>query len=950
MSTVRVYVSGRQTGAIPKIKYSTDLGASWNEVTLNAASSLINAIAVKQTDPDYLIFTNTYINGDGNNYGLQYSTDGVDSWDQSGGNWSSTVSTGSLIGYNRTLVIDPDPSNSNVFTTSTDFAGAVYLLQSIDDGANFNAITTSNAIYGSGNYLIHALAVYDNKVFAAVGAGTLANPIRVYKSTDYGNTFSLLGAAGSSYNIGSLYYDSTTDSVYAVALDGVYKSTSGGAFVSVYTFINSHFVIGTIKGIDYINGSFYFNDRTTVITADFTFSTVTNVYTTGAGNISNFNFYTSTSGFIIANGADVLYTSNNGVNINNTNTDVDFGPDLVATSSIIGCGCPPGSTLDSVTQQCITNTLACPPGYTYGLDPISNTYKCIGSTVPCETDIILVIDVGGSISGTSDFAADLPGNPDQEAIEYKAFLNKIIDAIELGYDAAGNLNTPANSAHRISSDQVRVGIATFSTTGNIVRNLLPGTIDGTGYYSGKVTQLHTDISNLFTDAAGGSGGTNTIGGLAAAYNLITSPSLGARVNNPIPPNRKMLLVTDGWPNTITSTNNFFGYDITANLPSTSANLSLCSSSGTAVNISENGFDFTNPITIPSLGNFTQTNFQVSQMWIYQRTMDFAQALKTGSSSIYTDIAYDCDINLVAIGDSAERTVTLQAFVGTPAPTYSSFTTPCLLNTKPYNDTVTVANGFLATTATSYNPVGLPSNANCPDIYKTYEQPSGGPYLKLPSNYATGLPIVFSSDWTAASLNSITKSVSNSLLCTDVIDPITCTGNCKIVTINNVVYCQCTSADSFVPCCYTLTNCDTGLAEYTVNTYGLSNDYLNALEGQVLKITGLDECLYVNITFDCTNSTEISIDAVEESFETCEECKQYIAVPPCYLLTNCNNTDITLLTNQNLSIFSGKVVELNDYPGLCWTVLKTTNCPGPFTTVGIVQSYDDCECCFQYQCK
>lgn len=56
-----------------------------------------------------------------------------------------------------------------------------------------------------------------------------------------------------------------------------------------------------------------------------------------------------------------------------------------------------------------------------------------------------------------------------------------------------------------------------------------------------------------------------------------------------------------------------------------------------------------------------------------------------------------------------------------------------------------------------------------------------------------------------------------------------------------------------------------------------------------------------------------------------------------------------MSQQNLNQFAGLVVELAEYPGLCWTVLETYNCVGEFTTVSIVQSYPDCECCFQYQC-
>jgi hypothetical protein len=879
---------------------------------------------------------------------------------------SVTAPIGTIIGkcYQISIPESVGLNNPGIYIAGTGIGAFPSVIKSIDGGLTYTLeITGLNSTFGIG-----ALSIY----FTDVNTGIIGHGGAIAKTTDGADNWTYLNgglvlAAGEV--VSGLCMSMDEQTIVAATDKKVYRSTDGGAsFSVVYTWAAAAYYGATPK---YTNLAGYhpeyeFNNNSglwvsaangPIVYSSDMGTTWSEVFPDGAlldgRRIFGASFYSATEGFftydLAGDNLGLVYKATDASTSMVTTSSTDYfatgseGYSLWSTQVTPGCGCPPGFTLDPTTKQCIQNTLACPPGYTYGLDPISNTYKCIGSTVPCETDIVLVVDTGGSISGTSDFT----GDPGQEAIRYKAFLKQIVDAIELGYDAAGNLNTVANSAQRISSGSVRVGIVEFANDASNVTFLLPGTLTG-GFYTSKVPALYTAINGLVDDSTGGSGSTNTIDGLRLGYEMLTTPSSGARINNPVPPARKLLLVTDGTPNAVTQMSNFLGYNTTANLPSTALNTADCPISGTAPNLTQGTFVFTNPITTP-LGNFTQTNFQVNQMWIYQRTMDLAQGIKAGSSSIFTAITDDCDINLVVIGNSDERTLTLRAFVGESAPTYSTFTTPCLLDTAAYNNTITTTNGFTASVAAIYNPV-VPAGFNCPDLYKEYDQPSGGPYNKLPTNYATGAPIVFSAEWTVASLNSITKSVSNSLLCTDVVDPITCSGDCQIVTINNVVYCQCISADSFVPCCYTLTNCDTGLVEYTVNTYGLSNDYLNALEGQILKITGLDECLYVNITFDCTNSTEISIDAVEEAFETCEECKQYIAVPPCYLLTNCNNTDITLLSNQNLSIFSGKVVELNDYPGLCWTVLKTTNCPGPFTTVGVVQSYDDCECCFQYQCK
>lgn len=924
MANAKVYLVGKDA----YVGVSSDSAQTWI-VESPPTTSAYSDIAIKPTDITFAVILTSYYIGPGNDGGILYTTDGGLTYQTAGGDWSTYTDQGfSYVTYST-------EDNSVVYVASLSD-----LFKSTDGGLTFNHLLSSEDISGIPFSQFRGIYTTDPDVVAIGIAET------VYLSTDGGSTFLSIGTPDTPNNVMAVYVNAAGDFILATTSAGVYKST-GGSFSSVFVYPNVS--LFGIRKLQYLEGvGIFTNDISEIYLSTDQFITApTSVYSTT--EFTDYYFTSAVTGYVSDSGiiypASVLiYTPDAGITKNQLTIPTEivdsYGPYLVRVSETIGCGCPPGYTLDSATKQCITNTLSCPEGYTYGLDPVTNTYKCIGSTVPCDTDIVLLVDTGGSISGTSDFA----GEAGQEAINYKAFLKQIVDAIELGYDAAGNLNTTANSAQRISSGAVRVGIVKFDTDASNVSNLSPGTLTG-GYYTSKVPDLYTAIEGLVSDTTGGNGGTNTMDGLRLAYTMLTSPGSGARINDPVPPTRKLLLVTDGWPNGVKQLSNFLGYDTLNNLPSSALNLGACGSSGDSPNVNQTNFSYSNYITVPGVGNVIQTNFQVNQMWIYQRTMDLAQGIKAGSSTLFTNIAHACDINLVVIGDSTERSVAFEAFVGTQ----SNFTTPCTLNTKPYNDTVTVANGFLASTEAAYNPTNI-ANHNCPDVYMQYTLPGSGTYAKLPSNYTSGSPIVFSSDWNSDSLTSITKAVSNSLLCTETIDPVACEGNCKIVYINNVAYCQCISPNEFIPCCYTLTNCETGLSEYTVNTYGLSNDYLNSLEGQVLKVIGLDKCLYVNVSYECANSTEISIDAVEQAFETCEECKNYIALPPCYLLTNCNNSDITLLTNQNLSTFSGKVVELNDYPGLCWTVLKTTNCTGPFTTVGIVQSYDDCECCFQYQCK
>jgi hypothetical protein len=152
-----------------------------------------------------------------------------------------------------------------------------------------------------------------------------------------------------------------------------------------------------------------------------------------------------------------------------------------------------------------------------------------------------------------------------------------------------------------------------------------------------------------------------------------------------------------------------------------------------------------------------------------------------------------------------------------------------------------------------------------------------------------------------------------------------------------------------PCCYDLINCADGTTYATVNTNSSESDILAEYVGSIIVFEGLPECLFVTVTGECNNATSIENLNITDTFTTCQECQEAIEINPCYKLTNCNNGDVFIMTQQNLSQVAGLVVELAEYPGLCWTVLETYNCVGEFTTVSIVQSYPDCECCFQYQC-
>lgn len=934
MSAVSVYVAGRETGSIPGINYSTDLGVTWNPTNFSASASLIQAITVRPDDPNFLLVGNTYVNNDTNNLGIQYSTDAGSTWAQSLGNWIGVIESSSYMGYNNLIVIDPDPGNTTIYTTGTNFSGTVFLLRSNDNGYTFDYTTTTNTIYGSGNYPIYGLTASDFNVYVAVGSGTGPNPIRVYHSTDYGNTFSLLGTAGASNNIGALYYDAPTAILYAVALDGIYTSTLNAPFVLAYTFPNPHFVVGTIKGIDYIEGLFYFNDRTTAYAGGNNFANITPVYSPGAGNISDFDFYLSNKGFIIANGVDVLYTFNNGGSINNTNTDINFGPELVTISSVIGCGCEPGFTWDETSQQCITNTPMCPEGMVYNPD----TGDCEGTIPGCDTDIVLAIDISGSISYT-------------EMPEYKNMLRGIVDGLEMGYDVNGNLNTIANSLGRITSGEIRVGIVLFATDpstplGGVslaygptaweaggANNSPAGTVANPGSIKAAINSMGSSLFGNGVDSYGvtsttGLLFTNSYAGLGRAYDVAWG------FNSRPTANKKILFVTDGWPNHIDPSTLLSDYGVT--LPP------IITTFGTTP-----GFDVCGVYGLNDINSVIQSTYQERRLADYTATMDLAQAIKSGAAITSTGASAGAtDITLVITGTTLEQNVTKAAFVGVDP---TDLTTPCYLDTSSI---------FGVGYDTNKDDGGLDISfmlnpGECPSWQGSYTSSN-----KFPSNTISGLPSYFQVDLIPSSYNNIGSFIAPAVICSTVYTPITCSYPCQIIQdpTTSVYYCNCLSSVPFNTCCYDLINCADNTVYASVNTTGQNNDFMAQFIGQYIFIEGVAACLYVTLNSGCTSSTTLNVTVDQiTAYSDCVSCNDVNTVTPYYNLIKCGETTplfqtttdlssyLTGGTNQNLPILT-----FVEYPDVCFTVEETfTFLPQVVVTVDV--AYNDCPTCLSYLC-
>ena len=936
MSAVKVYVSGRDAGSKGQLKYSNDLGATWTYTSyFPQYDGIIAGLIVSPDDSNTVICTTSYLTAL-THPGIVISYDGgTTAFAPAPGTWASTVPVGSSIGgYNTTLFTE---DGLNAYTAASNQPTIAYILRRItsNPAGGFNTTITSAAIYGSGNPEIYALAGDGTKVYAAVGLGTALNPTRVFKSINNASSFALLGTPGASNNVGALHYVLATDTLYAVTLDGVYRSVASAAFTLIYTFPDVHFVVTSIKNIGYAEGTLYVNSRTKLYaTADDFATTPTTVYDFGGPNLGGIDFYLSGKGFAVGNGTDIFYTADNGSNINNTNTDPTFFPLFPAVSAIVGCGCEPGFSWDETSQQCITMTPMCPEGMIYN----PTTGDCEGATVsPCETDIAIAIDISGSIL-------------DAEMPEYKNMLRGIIDGLEMGYDVNGNLNTIANSLGRITSGEIRVGLVFFTTTpytiaGGVALNYGPtawqsggalnspaGTVANPGLlkniinYMGVTTGPGTDSYGI-PYLSKGTGYTNSFAALGRAYDLLWG------ANSRPAANKKILFTTDGWPNYIDPATLISTYGVT--LPS------IISSFGTTPANVVCGIYGVNDIN-----SVIQATYQDRRLADYIATMDLAQEIKLGTAVPSAGSGGAADIVLVITGDTLEQNITKGAFVGVNP---SDLSTPCYLdnssifgsNSKDGSDNFTTAGGQI-------------NVGSCPSWQGGYTTSD-----KFPSDNPAGLPDYYQTDLIPSAYAAITLPTVTSLLCnTAVSSSITCDAPCEIVTEGTptVYYCKCISSIPFNTCCYDLINCADNTVYASVNTTGQPNDFMAQFIGQYIFIEGVAVCLYVSLNPGCTSSTTLNITVDQiTAYADCISCNEVEEVDPYYNLIRCGETTPMLQTTTDLSSYlTGginqglPILTFVEYPDICFTIEETfTFLPQVVVTVDV--AYNDCTTCLSYLC-
>lgn len=137
-------------------------------------------------------------------------------------------------------------------------------------------------------------------------------------------------------------------------------------------------------------------------------------------------------------------------------------------------------------------------------------------------------------------------------------------------------------------------------------------------------------------------------------------------------------------------------------------------------------------------------------------------------------------------------------------------------------------------------------------------------------------------------------------------------------------------------CYTLTNCSTGESFNTTQ-----NLFPYFIQEKLVQFKDLKGCWEITINEDSEDCECANTLIVINTFEK-DEC--LVCNPLTYYkLTSCESSGISKYTDQDLSDYLGKVVNLENCEG-CWIVESTLSIPNNLTTVNILNSFDNCAIC------
>jgi hypothetical protein len=152
-------------------------------------------------------------------------------------------------------------------------------------------------------------------------------------------------------------------------------------------------------------------------------------------------------------------------------------------------------------------------------------------------------------------------------------------------------------------------------------------------------------------------------------------------------------------------------------------------------------------------------------------------------------------------------------------------------------------------------------------------------------------------------------------------------DCPVDVVVTNYYDDCPSCTGVTA--YRLENCETGQI-YTTSD-------LSAYVGQVVELDECGGCWEVN-EIDIQPPTDSPV-TVANSYSDCEECER-----DYWLLTDCDDSENTLITYTDLSAYDGQVIRLDYCPEICW-IVSSTRLSTNAQPVILEGDYTDCSECF-----
>ncbi len=204
------------------------------------------------------------------------------------------------------------------------------------------------------------------------------------------------------------------------------------------------------------------------------------------------------------------------------------------------------------------------------------------------------------------------------------------------------------------------------------------------------------------------------------------------------------------------------------------------------------------------------------------------------------------------------------------------------------------------------------------------------YDYLSCDPCSGNCVVISGSGTVSYINGAGNQITKSLpakVCTYSKPYINSTTTPVITVLSS----GCTADSECEISCYKLTNCKTGQIIHS-NNQSLFAAYAGA---KIVSLNELDGCWTVELGDDCTCLEDVSVNI---TYENCVACLPIEA----YVLTNCENDLLQKFSEEDLSIYVGKIVSLDC--GDCWYVDKIDYKPPQTQEFVIENVYESCEQC------